>query len=192
MTSRASTFCASFSTPSRAWLIFGSPSHLKGMVTMPTVRMPIFFASRAITGAAPVPVPPPIPAVMNTIRVPSLRQRCISSRLSSAACRAFSGMLPAPSPSFPSCRRLGMGESFSALRSVLQMRKFTSLIPWRNMWFAAFPPPPPTPMTFIMEGEEVGAPISIKLSLISGMIVQCLFWGIQLYAIRRRSRPWGR
>ena len=39
----------------------------KGLVTMPTVRMPRSCATSATTGAAPVPVPPPIPAVMKTI-----------------------------------------------------------------------------------------------------------------------------
>ena len=42
------------------------PSKLKGYVTTPTVRMPLSLESCATTGAAPVPVPPPIPAVMNT------------------------------------------------------------------------------------------------------------------------------
>ena len=37
------------------------------------------------TGAAPVPVPPPIPAVMKTIRVPSFSISFIPSRLSMAA-----------------------------------------------------------------------------------------------------------
>ena len=72
ITSRASTCLAISSTPSSAWSILRLPSKRKGMVTMPTVRMSIAFASRAITGAAPVPVPPPMPAVMNTIFVPSL------------------------------------------------------------------------------------------------------------------------
>ena len=38
------------------------PSKVKGVVTMPTVRMPISFAMDATMGAAPLPVPPPIPA----------------------------------------------------------------------------------------------------------------------------------
>ena len=63
----------------------------KGMVTIPTVRISISFAMRAMTGAAPVPVPPPIPAVMNTILVPSFSWFLISSILSSAASRARSG-----------------------------------------------------------------------------------------------------
>jgi len=43
---------------------------VKGLVTTPTVRMPSERATSAITGAAPVPVPPPMPAVMNTMCAP--------------------------------------------------------------------------------------------------------------------------
>ena len=55
-------------------------------------------AAFAITGAAPVPVPPPIPAVMKHMCAPS---RCptISSIDSSAAAQPTSGFAPAPSPS---------------------------------------------------------------------------------------------
>ena len=66
---------------------------------MPMVRMPISFAALAITGAAPVPVPPPIPAVMKHIFVPVSRILVRSSRLSFAASRPISGSAPAPSPS---------------------------------------------------------------------------------------------
>ena len=44
------------------WLERRRPSKLKGVVTMATVRMPIAFAVAATTGAAPLPVPPPMPA----------------------------------------------------------------------------------------------------------------------------------
>ena len=54
------------SIASTAWLMRRRPSNRKGLVTMPTVRQPHCFASSAITGAAPEPVPPPIPAVTNT------------------------------------------------------------------------------------------------------------------------------
>ena len=47
-----------------------APSKWNGLVTTPTVRMPCSRAARAITGAAPVPVPPPMPAVMNTMWLP--------------------------------------------------------------------------------------------------------------------------
>ena len=158
ITSSASTCFAISSTPSRAWSIFFSPSKRKGIVTMPTVSMPIAFDSRAITGAAPVPVPPPIPAVMNTILVPSLSIFLMSSMLSSAASRAFSGLFPAPSPSLPSCRCTGTGESLSAWLSVLHSTNDTSCMPSRYMWLTALPPPPPTPMTFIMLFFFSGSP----------------------------------
>ena len=49
------------------------PSKPNGLVTMPTASAPISLAMRAITGAAPVPVPPPSPAVMKTMSEPLSR-----------------------------------------------------------------------------------------------------------------------
>lgn len=112
-----------------------------------------------MTGAAPVPVPPPIPAVMNTILVPSFNCSLISSILSSAASRARSGRLPAPSPCVmlrPSCSFTGTGDSANAWLSVLQRTNVTSCMPSRYMWFTALPPPPPTPITLMIFGESVG------------------------------------
>ena len=86
------------SIPSLACLVFFLPSKAKGEVTMPTVKIPISCATDAITGAAPVPVPPPIPAVMKIILVSSPRSSLISSLLSIAAFRPFSGLAPAPNP----------------------------------------------------------------------------------------------
>jgi hypothetical protein len=60
--------------------------HPNGFVTTATVRMPSSFASCATTGAAPVPVPPPMPAVMNSMSAPSMTS-CMRSRSSIAACR---------------------------------------------------------------------------------------------------------
>ena len=68
------------------------------MVTMPTVRIPISFATWAITGAAPVPVPPPIPAVINTILVFLDKISLICSISSIAAFLPTSGIEPAPLP----------------------------------------------------------------------------------------------
>ena len=48
------------------------------------VRIPSSFAICAITGAAPVPVPPPMPAVINTRFVP-FSTSVIDDLLSSAA-----------------------------------------------------------------------------------------------------------
>ena len=59
--------------------------------------MPLSRAALAMTGAAPVPVPPPIPAAMKHMCAPS-RLRTISSIVSSAAARPISGREPAPRP----------------------------------------------------------------------------------------------
>ncbi len=74
------------------------PSNPNGRVTTPTVSALIsFFAISAMTGAAPEPVPPPSPAVTNTMSAP-FSASLISSRLSLAAPRPVSGFAPAPSP----------------------------------------------------------------------------------------------
>ena len=49
------------------------PSNENGFVTMPTVKAPTSREMRATTGAAPVPVPPPEPAAMNTMSAPFSR-----------------------------------------------------------------------------------------------------------------------
>ena len=56
--------------PCSAAFMRREPSKPNGLVTMPTVSAPSSRAMRATTGAAPVPVPPPSPAVMNTMSEP--------------------------------------------------------------------------------------------------------------------------
>ena len=51
----------------------------------------------AITGAAPVPVPPPSPQVINTISA-SFKASSISSFDSKAASLPVAGLAPAPNP----------------------------------------------------------------------------------------------
>ena len=99
ITIRESTLFLSFSKPKSACSSLLFPSKLKGTVTIPTVRIPMSFATFAITGAAPVPVPPPIPAVMKTIFVFCPIEALISSILSIAAFSPTSGSAPAPKPS---------------------------------------------------------------------------------------------
>ena len=94
---RVSTNCSSSSIPASATFMRWTPSKWKGLVTTPTVRIPCSRAARAITGAAPVPVPPPMPAAMNTM-LESLSRSTISSMVSSAAARPMSGRDPAPRP----------------------------------------------------------------------------------------------
>ena len=64
-----STYFLNSLIPSSACSNLLLPSKVKGIVTIPTVRIPISLAIDATIGAAPVPVPPPIPAVIKTIFV---------------------------------------------------------------------------------------------------------------------------
>ena len=64
--------------PSSARRARWRPSKRNGLVTTPTVSAPSSRASCAMTGAAPVPVPPPMPAVTKTMSAPlmSSLMRC--------------------------------------------------------------------------------------------------------------------
>ncbi len=59
--------------PASAARIRRVPSNRNGLVTTPTVSTPLLRAASAITGAAPVPVPPPMPAAMKHMFTPSSR-----------------------------------------------------------------------------------------------------------------------
>ena len=107
-----------------------SPSKWNGLVTTPTVRMPSSRTARAMTGAAPVPVPPPMPAVMKTMWEPARCSR-ISSSDSSAAPRPDLG-LGAGAEAFGELRaRIGCLRSAfdcaSACASVLATTKLDAL-----------------------------------------------------------------
>ena len=97
MITRESTLPRRSSMPFSAWAIRRRPSKAKGLVTTPTVKIPCSLAASATIGAAPVPVPPPMPAVMNTMWVSS-SALVIWLRLSSADLRPTSGSDPAPWP----------------------------------------------------------------------------------------------
>ena len=97
MMTRESTLLRSSAIPPSACFMRRLPSNRKGFVTTPTVRISCSLAMSATIGAAPVPVPPPMPAVMNTMLAPS-RALAIWVRLSSADLRPTSGSEPAPCP----------------------------------------------------------------------------------------------
>src|SRR5437867_6560872 len=146
-----STTARNASSPASAWTMRFRPSKTKGLVTTATVRMPRSFASDATTGAAPVPVPPPSPAVMNTMSAP-LRSRVIWSGSSCAALRPTSGFEPAPSPPVslvPSWSLIGAGEAWRAWRSVLATMNSTPVNCAAIIRLTALPPPPPRPITLI-------------------------------------------
>ncbi len=92
-----STFDSKSAIDVSAVVIRLRPSNANGLVTTAIVSAPESRAISAITGAAPLPVPPPIPAVMNTRSEPS-RTIARSSREASAASRPSVGFAPAPRP----------------------------------------------------------------------------------------------
>ena len=65
-----STFLRISAMPISACRIRFRPSKRNGLVTMPTVSAPISRAICATIGAAPVPVPPPMPQVTKTRSAP--------------------------------------------------------------------------------------------------------------------------
>jgi hypothetical protein len=67
ITINVSTFSFIFANPSIALSSLFFHSKLKGFVTIQIVRIPMLFAIPAITGAAHVPVPHHIHAVMNAM-----------------------------------------------------------------------------------------------------------------------------
>ena len=144
-----STHFFSSSMPAMACSLRRRPSRSMGMVTMPTVRMPLSLAILATTGAAPVPVPPPIPAVTKSILVFSSISASSSSRLISAASRPMLGSLPAPKSRLPRCTVVLTLLFSKAWWSVLHKTKSTPWMPSSIMWLTALPPPPPTPTTLI-------------------------------------------
>ncbi len=171
MTISVSTFFCSSSMPASAARIRRVPSNRNGLVTTPTVRMPLRRAISAITGAAPVPVPPPMPAAMNTMFTPS-SARSISSTVSSAAARPTSGRDPAPSPcviSGPSWMRCSAAALLSACASVLATMKSTPSISDSIMLAMALPPAPPTPITVIRgrNSSTEGGPILMLILMLS-------------------------
>ena len=79
ITISVSTSARSCSIPLSACAARRLPSKPNGLVTTPIVSAPSDLAIAATTGAPPVPVPPPSPAVTNTMSAP-LRTSSISSR----------------------------------------------------------------------------------------------------------------
>ena len=146
-----STARRSSASPRSACRIRFLPSKEKGRVTTPMVRAPSSRAMSPMRGAAPVPVPPPIPAVMKTRSAPSSALRTSSSD-SEMACLPISGRAPAPSPrvSFlPSWMVIWEREFLSAWASVLAEMNSTPSRSSSTIRLTALPPAPPTPMTFI-------------------------------------------
>mmetsp|Transcript_16760 Transcript_16760/g.28833 ORF Transcript_16760/g.28833 Transcript_16760/m.28833 type:complete len:285 (+) Transcript_16760:563-1417(+) len=151
-----STCSLNRSIASVACLILLRPSNAKGLVTMATVSAPLSLLTSATTGAAPLPVPPPIPEVMKQRSAP-LTMALISSRDSSAARRPISGSPPAPSPRVTDEPMLRMEAPLALERprawaSVLIAQNSTPPMRVSSIRSTALLPPPPTPSTLITQG----------------------------------------
>src|SRR5438876_6308566 len=150
-TTMVSTCLRISAMPISAWRMRLRPSNRNGLVTIPIVSAPRSRAIWEIIGAAPVPVPPPMPQVMNT-RSAFWRECSTSSRFSSMAWRPISGLAPAPNPrvSFlPICTFTSALLLSRACASVFTEMNSTPWSPSSTMRFRALPPPPPTPTTFV-------------------------------------------
>ena len=151
-TIRASTFFFILTIPSSAFAFLFLPSNKNGFVTIPTVKIPIDFAISHTTGAAPVPVPPPIPHVTNTMSV-FANAFFIFSSSSLAAISPKTGLAPAPKPfvvPFPMCITVVALFCAKACSSVFIAINCTLRIPSSIILFTALFPAPPTPITLIL------------------------------------------
>ena len=149
-----STCCLRLLSPSLAISPLRFPSVEKGTVTTPTTKHFNSFAISATMGAAPVPVPPPMPAVIKTMSAP-LRAFIILSLSSTAALDPTSGSPPAPIPlvTFPPIwTRLSTKDLFNACSSVFKMMNWTPFKFEFTIRVTAFIPPPPTPTTLMTTG----------------------------------------
>ena len=152
MTISVSThFCSSLDALPRRRACGAAPSKWNGLVTTPTVRMPCSRAARAMTGAAPVPVPPPMPAVMNTMCAPfevivDLVDHLLGGRAADFGLRAGAETLGDGDAHLDDAlglrqrQRLGVGVGHDELDAPQ---------PAWIMLLTALPPAPPTPKTVI-------------------------------------------
>src|SRR5712691_111015 len=150
MTMSASTWPRRALMPSSAVSLRIRPSNENGRVTTPIVSAPASFASSATIAADPVPVPPPMPAVMNTMS-DSCTTADSSVRDSSAASRPRVQSPPAPRPRvilLPIWTLTSAWQRSSACLSVLTAMNWT-LSAFEIMRLTALPPPPPQPTTLI-------------------------------------------
>ena len=152
MTIRVSVNSLSLASPSSALRWRRPSSNENGLVTIAMVTAPEALATLAAIGIAPVPVPPPIPAVRKTISAPR-RSAANSLVLSSAAFSPTTGNPPAPKPRVdlgPSWILFGAMLFASACASVFAEMKVTPCMPLSIMRLIAFEPPPPKPRTTIL------------------------------------------
>ena len=168
MTIMVSTTCSNSSNPSSAMRRRRPPSNSKGRLTTPTVKIPFSRAAWAMTGALPVPVPPPNPAATKTMEEPS--SISVISRIdSSAAIRPSSTRPPVPKPwvaNTPIWMRLSAMEALRDWASVLTTTKSTpSSWEWIIL-LTALQPAPPAPITVRRGFNSTSPPFPAPPSII--------------------------
>mmetsp|Transcript_61533 Transcript_61533/g.148197 ORF Transcript_61533/g.148197 Transcript_61533/m.148197 type:complete len:409 (+) Transcript_61533:464-1690(+) len=155
------------------------PSKANGVVTTPIVRQPAARARLATTGAAPEPVPPPMPAVTKTMSA-SLTTALISAADSRALASPTWGLPPAPSPRAvrPIWMMLPASDWSSACASVLHAmysmhdsRSTPRSRPATRL--SVLPPPPPTPTSLIVHGDSPWGSGSSSTGSPMGMAGKC-------------------
>jgi hypothetical protein len=172
--SMVSTCGRSSSMPWSPWFLRTWPSKSKGRVTTATTRG-LGSNSRAIwatTGAEPVPVPPPMPAVMKTMSAPVKTSR-MRSRLSSVAWRPKIGLPPTPRPLVmrsPNCSRTGARFRRRAWLSVLAAMNSTWERPLSIMRLTALPPAPPRPMTLMSAGCSLKSSLNLICTILKEVL----------------------
>mmetsp|Transcript_529 Transcript_529/g.1245 ORF Transcript_529/g.1245 Transcript_529/m.1245 type:complete len:327 (+) Transcript_529:487-1467(+) len=171
-----STFCLNRSIASVACLILLLPSNANGLVTIATVKAPLSLLTSATTGAAPLPVPPPIPLVIKHKSAP-LTMALISSRDSSAARRPISGSPPAPRPRVTEEPMLRIWAPLAlerprACASVLMDQNSTPDMRVSSIRSTALLPPPPTPNTLITHGLNPPSGINADM-LLDRAVLDC-------------------
>ena len=171
ITIKVSTIDSILSNPFIALSILFFPSIVKGKVTTPIVNAPCFFAIFAISGAAPVPVPPPIPQVIKIMSLPAIFFFISDSDSFAASCPIL-GLLPEPKPWVNSLPIKIFWSAFAynkSCASVFIAINSPPLIPISFILLKEFPPPPPTPTTFILASCFFKSSAnSISISFISG------------------------
>ena len=168
ITIRVSTLVDSSSLAFTALIRRFAPSNEKGRVTTATVRAPSSWATLARTGAAPLPVPPPMPAVRKIMSIPRTISRKSSSD-SSADCRPNSGFPPTPNPLLtlsPIRTRVSAWQRASAWASVFIPTNSTPEIRASTMRSTALQPAPPTPTTLIGGSPSKSSRFAIRSSFL--------------------------
>src|ERR1035437_11102613 len=180
MMMRVSTQGSILAMPSSAFFMRWRPSKPNGLVQTAMVNAPAALAAWATIGAAPVPVPPPMPHVTNTMPV-SPTISFISSRLSSADLMPLVGSPPAPRPRvrrLPICRRSDGSDRARACASVFIVMNSTPRTSFLTMRVTALQPPPPTPMTLILAGLEANPAFAIAFLLFLSSIFNFIIYSL--------------